>query len=231
MIPNYFPEDARQYLREELHLRKRRRPHYSLRAFARDLEMSPSFLCEFLAGRQGLSRERVLWIGRRLNLSPDQREHFWDLVESRFGRTTGLKKAAGLRALQRCRSSRYRLSLDRFQFVADWYHFAILELLSLDGVEVRPRDLSQVLGISPAIVKEALKRLTELNLIKKVKTESGIKLQVRTDVTVVGDEGESRAIQMAHQAMLGLHAEAVDTMPISDRESLSIIFSISRSDW
>ena len=63
MIQDYLPKDASSYLQEELALRKARRPQYSLRAFARDLGMSPSALSEFLAGQQGMSKDRAVGIG------------------------------------------------------------------------------------------------------------------------------------------------------------------------
>src|SRR2546430_13739191 len=48
--------DYRRVLRKELESRCRTSPRYSLRAFARDLKISPSRLSEILSGKQGLSR-------------------------------------------------------------------------------------------------------------------------------------------------------------------------------
>src|SRR5262245_32015851 len=89
-----FPPDPRQYLKSELELRQQRRPQYSLRAFARDLNMSPSTLSDFFHGKLGLSRERVRHVGEKLRLSEAQQEHLNDLLESRFARKNEDRKAA-----------------------------------------------------------------------------------------------------------------------------------------
>ena len=78
-----YPRDPRQYLKAELELRQQRRPQYSLRAFARDLNMSPSTLSDFFHGKLGLSKDRVRHIGTKLNLTDMQQSHFNDLLEVR----------------------------------------------------------------------------------------------------------------------------------------------------
>jgi len=231
MIPNYFPNDPRVYLREELELRKRRRPHYSMRAFARDLEMSPSFLCEFLAGRQGLSRERVSWIARRLDFSNEQGEHFWDLIEARFGRTQDAKRAARLRVGQRLKNTDARMSLERFQFISEWYHFAIVEILLLPGPQRSEQDLARILDISQAKVTSALKRLRDLELIEPDPGNAERPWLIKSEYTFVGDEGADRAIQLAHQQMLMMHTRAIETRAVEDRHSLSVVFSMNNASF
>ena len=56
-------KSLREILNEELQRRRARRSAYSLRAFARNLRMSPSFLCEIMGGRKlpsPVMAERIL---------------------------------------------------------------------------------------------------------------------------------------------------------------------------
>lgn len=232
MIPNFFPADHRVYLREELQLRQSRRPQYSMRAFARDLEMSPSFLCEFLAGRQGLSKERVLWVSKKLNLSNEQCDHFWDLVESKFGRTSEAKKAAEFRVLQKTKNEQNHLSLERFHVIADWYHFPLLEILGLNKRVYTHKELAEILGITENNIEAALGRMKSVGLIEEEFTEFGTaKYRVKSEYTMAGDEGESRAIQIAHQQFLNKQALFVETKPLSERENLDVTFRLTQAEW
>lgn len=232
MIPNFYPADHRIYLREELHLRQSRRPQYSMRAFARDLEMSPSFLCEFLAGRQGLSKERVLWISKKLSLSTEQCEHFWDLVEAKFGRTAEAKKSADFRVLQKTKNEQNHLSLERFHVIADWYHFPLLEILGLPNSDYTFKELSTILGISEITVVEAVERMKTVGLLEEETTEFGTtKYNIKSEYTLAGDEGANRAIQIAHQQFLNMQSRCVDTKPITERENLDVTFRLTQTDW
>lgn len=231
MTPHFFPNDARNYLREELHLRQSRRPQYSMRAFARDLEISPSFLCEFLAGRQGLSKERAVWITQKINLAPAQREHFWDLIEAKFARTEQAKKVARVRVLQRTKNDKSRLSLDRFHLIADWYHFALLEIITLPESNYSHEELSQILHISVENVDSGIKRLLSLGLIEEAPTGSKNRYLAKDELTSTEEDGANHAVQIAHQQLLRMHAEAVERKSIKERESLSVTFSLSQSDW
>lgn len=70
-MPRRIPDEAlRTALKEVLAQRKEKNPSYSLRAFARHLSMSPSFLCEVASGRKGLSRERAEQLRVKLGLPP-----------------------------------------------------------------------------------------------------------------------------------------------------------------
>lgn len=226
MISDFYPLDPRVYVREELEARRRRRPHYSMRAFARDLQMSPSSLCEFLASRQGLSRGRALWVAEKLNLSGDQTEHFWDLIQSQFGYSERDKKAAKFRALDRARSSKSQLALEHFRMIADWYHLVLLEILTLP-TPPSLMEISALLDVPLVELERAVARLIDLGFL----LEQNGKLVVLTDVTTVGEEIDNRAVQISHQQMLRVHADAIDRKPFAERENLTVAFSIRQSRW
>jgi uncharacterized protein (TIGR02147 family) len=223
----YFPNDPKLFLQEELSIRKKRRPHYSLRAFARDLEMSPSSLCEFLSGRQGMSRERIHWVGNKINLSTIQIEHFCDLVESEFGRTPKDRKLAKVRVATRTKNDQHRLSVEKFHFIADWYNMTLLEILDLPSIEFKSSEISKILNITEEEVKLGIKRLLHLGLIEK---KDG-RYIVKQDSTVTGDEGPSRAIQIYHEQFLRMQSDFVSKKSVSDRENVSGSIKISQSDW
>lgn len=227
MLEGYFPQDCRFYLREELNKRKQRRPQYSLRAFARDMSISPSFLSEFLNGKQALSRAKVYSIGEKLNLSPDQISHFWDLVELEFSSSTKAKASAKMRVQLRVTNDNTRLDVDRYKVIADWYNLPVLELVTIESLQLSHAQIAKALGIEENLVEECVERLLNLNLIKREQN----RYVAVSDATIVGCQGSNQAIRNSHEQTLKKHAELVKVLDVNDRESLSLSFSIKDSDW
>lgn len=222
-----YPPDARQYLKAELELRQQRRPQYSLRAFARDLSMSPSTLSDFLHGKLGLSKDRVRFIGEKLNLSTDQQDHFCDLLEVRFARKPEDRKAAKWRVANRIKSQSSHLPLESLQIVADWYHMAILELLEIDDKYQEPTELAKRLRVPTNRIKHAIERLLKVGLLQ----QQGDRLVVTDASTVAGDEIPSSAIRQMHLQVLGLTEQALEEQSYPDRDDLSVFFTIRKKDY
>lgn len=60
--------------------RREKNGSYSLRAFARDIDLSPSFLSLFLNGKKNLSLNSAYRIGRRLGLEPEEQAALFNAV-------------------------------------------------------------------------------------------------------------------------------------------------------
>lgn len=54
---------------KELERRRERNSHYSLRAYARDLETDPSYLSKIMNGRRRISRNLAAKIAKKLGVS------------------------------------------------------------------------------------------------------------------------------------------------------------------
>ncbi|MGZ3843673.1 MAG: DUF4423 domain-containing protein [Bdellovibrio sp.] len=75
--------DFRQYLEDELARRSQSYPRYSLRAFARHLEVDSSFLSKILNGKRTVTMRTIRMFGERLNLNPDELKHFGEISRER----------------------------------------------------------------------------------------------------------------------------------------------------
>lgn len=89
MIKNY-----REILKNEFEKRKQRNPLYSLRAFARLIDLSSPRLSDILNKKKGLSKEKALQIAKRLDLVGKESEYFVLLVESEHQRKKKLREEA-----------------------------------------------------------------------------------------------------------------------------------------
>src|SRR5688572_10105767 len=85
MFP-FNQNDYREVLKEYLSRRCENNPRYSLRALARDLQMSPSRLSEALNGKAGISAASARKISERLGLGNQESQYFYLLVQKEHAR-------------------------------------------------------------------------------------------------------------------------------------------------
>ncbi len=141
---------------------------YSLRAFARDLGISPQQLSSVLNGKRGFSPAMAEKVVLALKLDPKDSILFQSQAISEFSRSKARrvdaeKKMRDLRGVLDTRS----LELDVFNVVSNWYHFALLELIKIPTVDSSPAYYSKRLAIPETEISIALGRLQRLKLIKQ----------------------------------------------------------------
>src|SRR4051812_6095236 len=150
--------DARLLLLERFKSIRSKNRAFSLRSFARQLQISPASLSQIFSGKRQVTLTTAKKICDRLNLSP--------LEEQKI--LAGLMNS--LPNLLKAKSHRQGVDLeaDRFSVIADWYHFAILSLTEVKNSQPEPRWIAQRLGIQVREAKAAMDRLLRLNLLERV---------------------------------------------------------------
>lgn len=83
-------------LEKYFELRKRRNPRYSLRKYAKDLELTPMHLSYILRGQRGLSRKKAEVIAKVLRLSYADRKKFLQIVSALSARAARERNLAQL---------------------------------------------------------------------------------------------------------------------------------------
>lgn len=215
-------------LKSEFEARCRRNPHYSLRAFGRDIGLLSSRLSDILHRKQGLSSQKAALIAQRLGFDELESRWFVTLVNSARARSRA-KRLAAERTLQELRkeSAYFTLRSELFTLVSDWYHFPILELTTLDDF-VADRDwIARKLGITPIQAERAVERLLSLGLLQRRKNN---KLVAATTFPKSTDDIPSLAIQNAHQQMLEKAARALHFQDVSKREFSANVMAIDPAD-
>jgi uncharacterized protein (TIGR02147 family) len=218
--------DYRDVLRSILEERGRKNPRYSLRAFARDLGITPSRLSDVLKGRYGLSREASHKIAERLGFNSNETEFFCNLAESEHARSQTQRQLAKIRLKKFTGDSHYQmLQMDTFHLVADWYHMAILELTYLKGFKSNLTWIANALGISRPVAEQAVARLKRLGLL----TEKNGVYRATEARSRTPDEVPSDAIKKFHQGILERAIAALYTQSVEDREFRATVVAIPRS--
>ncbi len=216
--------DYRDILRRELRNRCERNLRYSLRAFARDLSLSPASLSLVLNGKQGLSVAASTKIAERIGLSGVERQFFCDLVLVEHSKSAKLKSEARLR-LNRS-SDGAIVQLDVFAVMSGWYHLAILELTSVEGFKSSPKWIAKKFGLELSVVNDAISRLKRLNLLEE---RDGV-LRQTVGFMATPSDIPSEAIRGFHQQILERAKTAVEVQPVSQRDFSAIILPIARKD-
>ena len=68
---NIEPSDYKMFLRGELHKRCQKNPNYSLRGFARALQIDPGILSRVLANKRTFSDRVARRVIKNLSMSPE----------------------------------------------------------------------------------------------------------------------------------------------------------------
>ncbi len=201
------PATLSEFLRKELLARCKINPRYSLRAFARQLQIEPSYLSKILNGKRPVSASLHKKVSGIL------------MLDSRTDAT------------QNPPAEDYRpLSEDAFLVIANWYHYAILELAKTKGFRTDPRWVARKLGISAIEAKEAFHRLIALKLIEI--TSNGRLLKTPKSHTNIQHPFSNSAFRKLQKQILQQALEALDQIPYEERDqsSMTVAIDISRLD-
>jgi uncharacterized protein (TIGR02147 family) len=196
--------------------RRMRNPGYTLRAFARDLKVSSGALSEVLSHKRPLSRRKALEFADRLFGNPSERSAFLATVPDRRSGAS-VEDAA---------SDERTLSQDEFQIVADWQHFAILNLVETDDFVSTYNHVSRRLGISGTLARASVQRLIRAGLLK---IEDGRWTRTHGNLTTTFDQA-SAALRHSHRQTLEQAIDAIDGCDLMRRELISCTLAFDPED-
>lgn len=143
------PPRFRQVLVRELARRCDVNPRYSLRAFAAALEVDHSTLSQLLRDRRAMTERTIRMLGPKVGLSD------WE-IERQIIRERGVDPWP----------EADRLTEDVVQLLAEWHHFAILELCRLGQFRADSRWIARALDLEVDEVNLSVQRLARLGLLE-----------------------------------------------------------------
>ena len=199
---------------------------YSLRAFARDLDMSPTSLSDVLNGKKGLSSRSAARVSEHLNLPIKLRSVFCDLVDVEHARSPSRRKLAKRRLGKFDLGSLKPVDDDRFKVICEWYHLALIELTNLPKFKREPEWIAKRLNITAEQAEQALERLLRLGYLQDI---DGRLVDSEPYFTTT-DKIPTEAIREFHQGILKNLQGAIDTLPIERRRNEALICSVSKSE-
>lgn len=188
-----------QHLLQEFERRCRANPKYSLRAFARDLDIHSGTLSSILNQRRPVGAKVLAHIMKKLPLSAAEKK----------------KILSELMAPSAFSADKPRL-LDEevLSIIKDWEHYAILAYLQLRKVKKTPGDIAKALRLPQAKVLRAISNLESAGLLKN----DGSHLKVLHRNTITSREIPSPALREAHSQYIDKAKSALTEFKVNERD-------------
>ena len=203
-------QDFRLYLQNQLTERCKKNPKYSLRSFAQRLDMESSALSKILRGKRRVTEKTFLKLSKILNLSPHEIAQF----------RQNLKQSA---EYDYSPKNYQQVSLDAFNVISDWYHYAILELTTVKKFKPSEKWIAKSLGISVSEVNIAVERLKRLGFLKVNKNKW---IDVSSEMTTVGNDFTHAAFRRLQKQVLEKALDALENVSYDKRDQTSLTMAI-----
>lgn len=219
-------DNYRNILNEVLAERTTANSSYSLRSYARDLEIAPSTLSEVLNGKKGLSKTLARSIAKNLRLPDWEVRYFCDLVEKEHAKSPKARSEAKERLKTRKTENHVRVINQRaMKALTSWVDLAILELTHLKNFRPSVSWIAKRLHIEEARVNSSVKRLEEAKLLE-INRETSVWIDI-SPLFSSTDGVPSESIRNFHKSVLKLALEKLETPDVHARTVKTVIFSVS----
>lgn len=227
MLPTQC-ESLTQYLNEILVERRRRNPYYSMRALARDLRVSPSFLSGVLAGKRMFSSAKIQEVTRYLRLDVRQSNYLASLADFHAVCSEDARSTLASRlAIMRLESTREEVAADETTVLDDWYLPAMLLLAEISPGGLNSRLASRRLGISRKQATRALGKLEKEKWI--IRSIDGRWKRTLPSITVHADRNTA-SFRKYHLRMLAKTHWAFRNIPAEVRVNRSETLALHPED-
>lgn len=178
---------------------------YSRNAFARDLGVSSTALSQYLSNKRNLSKTNLKRVIKSLYLPQEY------LLQSKKLSLESQKIT--------------QMKLDTFSLIAEWHHFAILNLIEISSIDSVAR-IAQRLGLEDKTAEKAIDRLNSLGLIQ---IESGCykRTQYRLDT---GSDIPSAALRKHNREKMELAIASLEKHTLVERDITSMTLTFDPID-
>jgi uncharacterized protein (TIGR02147 family) len=209
------------YLKAILVYRCKSNSQYSLRSFAKSLEISNSALSAMLNGKRAISLKMIDRFSEKLGLTPEDTSYF---------KEQSIKEKNGKITEQELAEINYKeLTHDVYKVMSDWYYMAILQLTHLKDFEPSVSFITRTFGLEKNIAEEAVERLQRLGLLKIYKNtwEDTTNRNLTNEVT----QTQTTSAAMLYQKQLREKAmDAIFQTAPKFRDHSSMVMAIKKDD-
>ncbi len=201
-----------EILSNEFATRQRRNKHYSLRSFARDLNIHPGTLSSVISGKRRLPQAAIDKVAKALNLSPMATRALSGHIQI---------------SSEVIHADREKLEDDEryFEIISEWEHFALLSLLDTKDFKNDVEWISARLAIGPIRAQVIVDRLTAAGFIL-IDAETGRWIKVFPRIAT-SDGIRSAALRKAHMDELDIAKEKLLSTEMELRDFSSMTMACS----
>jgi uncharacterized protein (TIGR02147 family) len=199
-------EDYILTLKTYLTRKQDKNPLYSMRAFARDLNVSPGSISQILNGFKTPSIPLAVKMSSALN--------FKRIEQQQFVKSVALALAEKEDVIEETEFEPF--SIDNYEIISKWYHYAIMELTFVSDFESDPKWISGKLGVDEELIIDALERLVSTKLLKLL---DGKYIKTQEYITTSNKNLTNEGLKKYQCEMLEMAKTAVENVE-HDRRSM-----------
>lgn len=193
-------------LKEVLSLKQRENPSYSLRAFARDLDIHPSTMSQIIKGNRSLPFKDSAHVVNKLKLNPKDRTLFMESLMRGKTKIDAIKIAA--------LDERFMLDESYYKIIAEWEHYAVLDLFDLTDFIPSVEGITEKLDVTKNRAEVVLNNLLTCGLIKE---EDGRLIKVHEDIRTTEDIA-NRALKESHIETMKMGIQKLEEIEVELRD-------------
>jgi uncharacterized protein (TIGR02147 family) len=206
------------FLRDNFFKRQKLNPNFSLRSFARYLNVTPSWISMVLNEKLPLSYKKGEQIFRKLTSSEEEFERLLqstiEVQKNRHLKRTDPKVWASDTA-----EGRRRLRNYKYDKINRWYHSVLLELIDVDSFKGDLAWIAEQLGITQLQAKSALADLMEEKLI----SFDGKKfVRSKYHLTTSNKNSSSASLRNIQKEVREVSIQMIDKVPLNKRSHTHI---------
>nr|BFD69071.1 hypothetical protein HAGR004_40930 [Bdellovibrio sp. HAGR004] len=202
---------------------------YSLRAFARDIQIAPSTISEILNGKKGLSPKLARSVAQSLRLPDWEVEYFCDLVTQEHAKSPRVRNEAKQRLKEKRQENKLHiLNQNAMRSLTSWIDLAVLEVTHLSEFQGSASWISKKLNVEESIVRDSVKRLVDSRLLE-INDKSGAWRDV-SPLFSSTDGINSESIRKFHRSVLNLALKNLEIPDVNARSVKSVVFSVSEEN-
>jgi len=222
--------DYRKYLQDYYAFQKKNHSSFSYRQFSKSAGFkSPNFLKLVMDSQRNLSESGIQKFSNALKLNKNQSEYFYHLV---FMNQSNLdhEKEAHYKKLTKIapHTKRKSLGMEAHRYCSHWIYPVLREMIELKKFEEDPYWIARRLNFQVSIpeIRSALKFLIDEEYIQRSSSNT---LEVAEKILTTPDEIASMSYRNYHRQMLHQAEEALNTIPLEDREFGAVTFILPES--
>ncbi|MBT4760060.1 MAG: TIGR02147 family protein [Bdellovibrionaceae bacterium] len=205
------------YVKDTFSERKKRNSNYSLRAFAKSLDIPVSTVSEILNKKRPLSKQLRKKLVTKLGLTKEQDKFFVELENL-------MEQESKIRTSE---NNYHILEIDKFKVVSSWYHYAILQLLKTLDFKNDDKWMAERLNLTEKEVGLAIQRLIRIGLLSLNKqnqledNSDGNTSHLKTSFT-------NEYMRNFQIEALELGIEAIENVDLDFRDNTTMTFAINK---
>ena len=221
-------DDYRKFLKDFYQAKKNEDPSFSYRAFAEAGGFrAPNTLKRVMEGDRNLALKGIEQFSKALKLKKEEAKFFKNLVFFTQAQNPDKKDLFAQELLKsKLLRKQKPLAKNQYEFWSNWFYSIIRELVQNKNFKEDPQWIAQniIPSISPKEVNDALKKLLDLNLLKR---NNDGKLEQTDGNITSGDPLIKTSLRKFHRQMIQKGKEAIDRFSQKERYLSSITLWLS----